>query len=344
MGDVQKPIHIPSGTVQPDGDLLTPIQGLLQGVNLLGNPIDADGSLLTSPPQSVAVIEAGVTAATKAWTAGAGAAIVAAWTSVKLWLPKEPAAIQHVVIGGAAVVTAVLIASIAYMVGSDVRGRAAASVATIAARAKITASLIQAAENAAKAQASSTAGQMIALPTSLGVKYKGDDGWLAVAIAPTAGGVNDYVIVKGASEVTATPDQLIFNAPPAMPATDIIPLPASLGVKFTARPSADEDGWQAIAIERDASGALKYVVVKEAAQQSVDVSALDFVAAIPQASAELIPLPTPLRVKYVTRASEDEDGWSAIAIVRADESANRYLIVKGSTEATVESDELVFQL
>ena len=98
---------------------------------------------LTGTPDSVAVIEAGATALSKGWAAGLGASVLALWAGVKTWWPGQDPDLQGVVIWGAAIATAALVAGVAYVVGSDVRGRAAASVATINARAAVAEALIR---------------------------------------------------------------------------------------------------------------------------------------------------------------------------------------------------------
>lgn len=67
-------LQLPSGAVSTGSDLWSPLQSLLVGLNVLPTDADldkADGlsGLLQGPPQSVAILEAGATAAAKAWAA-----------------------------------------------------------------------------------------------------------------------------------------------------------------------------------------------------------------------------------------------------------------------------------
>lgn len=89
------------------------------------------GAIFAGPPQSVALIEAGLTAVSKAWAAGVGVTVVAVWSSVFARWGQQDASIKVAVVLGAALVTAALVIGLALVFASDVQGRADAAVATI---------------------------------------------------------------------------------------------------------------------------------------------------------------------------------------------------------------------
>jgi hypothetical protein len=211
-------VQVPSNAVAPGSDLLPPMAELLQGLCLLAEESELRSAgdpwaAFTGPPQSVALIEAGATSAAKWWSAGAGATIVATWGSVITWWGDQDNSIKSTAIWAAGIVTAALALAIGYLLGSDVRGRASAATATIAAR-------------------------------------------KAVAIEWVRAAVETY------------------EPQPPQGAT-LVNLPA-LDVKLTTRPSGDESGWRAIALERQGDGTLRYVVVKGSAEHRVGVDELVF--------------------------------------------------------------------
>lgn len=217
MTDVQ----IPGKAVSDATDLRQPVRLLLEDLNLLGSVTEtnkAEGfkAAFTGPPQSVAVIEAGATAAAKWWAAGLGASVVATWGSVVAWWANQEIPIKVGALGGAAFVTAALVVAIGYLLASDVKGRAAASVATIEARALLAETMIWAAENAHEEAAPATsAPQVVPLPSGVQAKNHdrpaGDeDGWLAVAMERHTEGGLKYILVKGSSEATVPASKLEF--------------------------------------------------------------------------------------------------------------------------------------
>ena len=122
------------------GSLMPPTQALLRGLGLL--PDDADlkkaggfGAAFTGPPDSVAVLEAGATAASKWWATaiGVGAATITARIST-LWDKLDGPWPQAFALLSVSFVLGAAALGIAYLLASDVRGRAAAMVATIEAR------------------------------------------------------------------------------------------------------------------------------------------------------------------------------------------------------------------
>ena len=164
------------------------------------------------PPQSVALIEAGLTAAAKWWSAGLGVTVAATWGAVFKWWGEQNDGIQATMIGGAFVVTAAAALAVGYLLASDVRGRAAATVATVDARARVATTMIEAATG-------------------------------------------------------------VYEQPSEEPETQLIPLPATVNVRNI---EADDDGWRAVAIERQPDGSLKYVIVKGSQQAILPVSKIGF--------------------------------------------------------------------
>jgi hypothetical protein len=212
--------QIPSKAVSDGADLLAPTRALLEELSLLGTATDtaaADGvsSVLKGPPQSVALIEAGATAATKWWASGLSVSVLAAWAAVKIWYPNQGESVQVATLGSAAVVTAALVLAIGYLIASDVRGRAHAAAATIDARAKVALAMLTAAES-------------------------------------------------------------LYVRPPAASAVELIALPGPHEVRNNTRAAAEEPGWTAVAMQRQADGSLAYVVVKGSNEEIVPASQLDF--------------------------------------------------------------------
>lgn len=215
-------VAIPGKAVSSGADIAGPVRALLQELDLLGTKEQtesADGfaAVFTGPPQSVALIEAGATAATKWWATGLGASVIAVWGSVSNWWPEQGASVKVAVLAGAAVVTVVIVFSIAYLIASDVRGRAAAAVATIEARAKVATTMVQSARS-------------------------------------------------------------VYEATPETSLPELVPLPGRLHAKNFARPADDEDGWRAVALERDSDGKITYILVKESAEARVSAADLQFQA------------------------------------------------------------------
>lgn len=206
-GIVVSDIQIPAKAIDANGaDLLEPLQGLLRGINVL--PTDADmakaGTVWATfggPPQSVALIEAGATAANKWWAAGLGGTVLTVWGSLLKWWGGQEAATQRVALWAVALITAAAVVGIAYLLGSDVRGRAAATVATIEARAKLADAMILSSRKTYSPVAPDAQAQFVALPTAMEVRYirkgSGDEGgWLAVALMSNGKGINRYLLVK----------------------------------------------------------------------------------------------------------------------------------------------------
>jgi hypothetical protein len=214
-------VQIPSKAVSDGSDVSAPATALLTALNLLGGPGDdaaADGvpSMFTGPPQSVALIEAGATAASKWWATGFGASVIATWGSVAKWWPTQGTTVQVVVLGSAALVTAALVVSIGYLIASDVRGRAAAAVSVVGARAQIATEMIQAARAVYQPPANSSEVEIVPLPSQVRAKNLGrpaadEAGWLVVAMERHADGTNKYILVKGSVEATVPASGLEFD-------------------------------------------------------------------------------------------------------------------------------------
>jgi hypothetical protein len=94
-------------------------------------------ALLGGTPQSVALLEAGGTALSKWWATGIGAAAAASGPAVAAFWGGETPATHRMLIIALAVGFAAAVLAIGYIVGSDVRARSAAAVATINARAEV---------------------------------------------------------------------------------------------------------------------------------------------------------------------------------------------------------------
>jgi hypothetical protein len=213
-------VQIPSKAVSEKTDVRQPTRDLLEDLNLLGTATEDQAAAgfaatFSGPPQSVALIEAGATAAAKWWAAGLGAAVIPLWASVANWWPNQKGSVQVVVIGGALFVTAALVVAIGYLIASDVRGRAAASVSLIDARAKVATEMLRAARALYEPTPAAPLVETIALPKGVRVKNlsKGaadEENWLAVAMERHPG-ENRYIVVKGLSEETVAASGLDFG-------------------------------------------------------------------------------------------------------------------------------------
>jgi hypothetical protein len=221
MNDQIPDVQIPSKAVSDQADLKEPVGALLRGLNLLPDKTALDaaggvGAAFAGPPQSVALIEAGATAVAKWWAAGLGAVVLAAWATVPAWWSGQTGGVHATVVGGVALLSSAVALAVAYLLASDVRGRALASAATIEARARVAREMIQAA-------------------------------------------------------------QAVYEKPPAPSEVQLVPLPAGIKVTYAdAEPVGNERNWLALAIERQADGKLKYLVVKGKDKKVVDADKLDF--------------------------------------------------------------------
>jgi hypothetical protein len=221
MAEVVYPdVQIPNKAVADKEDVRKPTRDLLEDLYLLGSHDDTEdagkiGAVLKGPPQSVAVIEAGATAATKWWSAGLGVAALLAWGKVSIWWSGQHDNLKIIAIAGVAFFSAAVAVAIGHMLASDVRGRASAAVATIEARAQVAARMIEAARDVYKPATPAFAGQLIPLPAGIKVKNLAEPpnnqkGWLAIAIKPQPDDKRQYVVVKGATEKPVDASNLQF--------------------------------------------------------------------------------------------------------------------------------------
>jgi hypothetical protein len=205
------PVQIPANAILPEGaDLAGPIQQLLRRLALLGDEKEndaADGFMtaLQGPPQSVALIEAGATAASKWWATGLGTTVVAAWSAFAGWWSGETPANQRVAIWAVAIITAAAVLGIAYLLATDVRGRGMAAAATIRARAQLAVAVIQASESAYAPTPPAPREQIVALSQPLPVNYltqpaDNEAGWQAVALLSNGKDVTKYLVINGGQQ------------------------------------------------------------------------------------------------------------------------------------------------
>jgi hypothetical protein len=213
-------VKIPAKAVADDHDILDPLTKLLRGISLQGDEHETEqagkvSATFTGPPQSVAVIEAGATAASKWWSAGLGAAVVAAWSSIVGWWGGTDTPVKQMALLAAAIATAAAILAIGYLLGSDVRARGAAAVATIQARARLAEAMVQASQAAFTKAPSALAEELVALPAPLEVDWLSQPafdqrGWHAVALLSDGKSVTKYLVVKDARNEWAESTQVKF--------------------------------------------------------------------------------------------------------------------------------------
>lgn len=206
-------IRIPGQAVEQDPpesqDLGAPTVDLLRSVSLLpedGDQQQAGGvrAAVLGPPDSVSVIEAGATAAAKWWSTAIGTSAAAmAGLVTAIWgsLAKGSSWNQPFAILALAVIAAAAIIGIAYLLGSDVRGRAAATVATIEARQRVATAMIREASERFTAPDHAESGAtpigLSPLPARNTRRPSEDEpGWRAVAMREGKSGT-EYFLVKG---------------------------------------------------------------------------------------------------------------------------------------------------
>lgn len=198
--------RLPRTAIASEGnDLVEPAADLLRGLSLLPKQGESAGvgAAFKGTPDSVAVIESGATALSKLWAAGLGTSILSIWSSVSVWWGKQGGDVQvGGVLWGAAIAIAALALGLAYIVGSDVRGRAAATVATLDARATIADAFIRQAANLYEPEGTKAAVQIIPVSPPLQMKWIGrqateEAGWIASALR-FQGDNSEYWLSKGA--------------------------------------------------------------------------------------------------------------------------------------------------
>lgn len=178
--------------------------------------------MFKGPPQSVALIEAGATAASKWWATGIGVSVLGAWAKLLTWWGSQQLGVKEVALAGSFFLTAAAVAAIGFLFASDVRGRAAAQVATIEARQGIATAMVAAAENASGHVASANGSvQLQRLPLSPPWPVKNysmpgpdEEGWYAIAVEFAGGGdgLIKFLVVKGSNEAILRPGQIGFGA------------------------------------------------------------------------------------------------------------------------------------
>ncbi len=204
--EVSPKVTIPTdGLSKSDGDIGRPTVDLLRRLNLLplksdlaqaGNPAAA----VTGPPDSVAVIEAGLTAGAKGWSVVIGASSTGlAAAAVRFWGELGPAN-QPAALLAAGLAIAAGSLGIAYILGSDVRGRSAAMVATIEARRHVATVMLQQAQRSFEDSASKTR-SALSLAAAMNVRNIGksgsdEEGWTAIS-ARADGDDLEYLLIKG---------------------------------------------------------------------------------------------------------------------------------------------------
>lgn len=215
-------VQLPAAAVNATGDDIgKPTENLLLKLGILSTPEDRTeagkfSAVFGGPPQSVAVIEAGATALSKWWAMGLGAAILAVWPGIELFWKTEDDANLRVLIVGLAIAIASTVLAIGYIVGSDVRGRASASTATIEARARIAETIARLAESVSSPPAPPAAASVIALPAALAavnVNKQGDDerGWRAIAMS-SADDHLKFLLVKGPEQEWVEQSKVQFQS------------------------------------------------------------------------------------------------------------------------------------
>lgn len=188
-------------------DVAVPTETLLVGLQLLPDQADSEeatgfASAFLGPPQSVALIEAGATALSKWWAAGLGASASVVWGSIVTFWSKSTEPTQHVLLWVAGIATVAAVLAIGYIVGSDVRGRSAAAVATIESRANVAITMLRLAGDAYDPRQDTISAQVVALPGQPAIRHiakRGDDeiGWRAIAVSVDATQSLTYLVVKG---------------------------------------------------------------------------------------------------------------------------------------------------
>jgi len=163
--DAVTAVHFPS----PADDVAKPVTDLLHDLSLLGTAAElekADGAsgFFFGPPQSVAILEAGATAATKAWTAlfGAGATAAGLLTAINGFKNDS---VHVAMVAGLAFFTAAMVIGIALIVGTDLRIRGNGAAAVIHARSLIATNFLSLSH--AGSQSTSTTGETVWVSAAL---------------------------------------------------------------------------------------------------------------------------------------------------------------------------------
>ncbi len=165
----KKPVRIPEGAYDTGDDLSGPVVQLLTDIHVLASEADfkkagTAQAALTGPPESVAIIEAGATAASKVGSIAIGAlgglpAIVAVIEGI--W-GHESDPVRIAFVGGGALVLAAISIAIGIIISADVGGRAAGSAAEYHARALVASTFLRLSRRQAAGQLASASVPLIA--------------------------------------------------------------------------------------------------------------------------------------------------------------------------------------
>jgi hypothetical protein len=224
-------IRIPGRAIATEApghdDLESPIVALLRSMALLpadGAQKDASGFVASfrGAPDSVAVLEAGATAASKWWATGmAGGAVVSTGAITALWdtLGKGGTWNQPFAVLALGAILGSAILGIAYLLGSDVRGRANAMVATIEARRAVATSMLEQAGRAYMPD-ESVLSQAVALPgytaSNIAKAAASESGWRAIALRERKGDT-EYLLVKSGESEWVASNKVVFQDQPSAP-------------------------------------------------------------------------------------------------------------------------------
>jgi hypothetical protein len=156
----------------------------------------------TGPPDSVTVIEAGATAAAKWWSVTIAGGAVVSGASIRGYWDGLGAANQPNALLALGLIFAAAGLGIAYLLGSDVRGRAAASVATIEARSSVAVSMLEEAGKAYRPASSQTASMPLnSVPVMNTAREAADeDGWQALAMRQNGDDIEFFLVKASAAE------------------------------------------------------------------------------------------------------------------------------------------------
>lgn len=204
-------VKIPGDAIDPGGaDLSTPTVELLTKLCLLPEAEDvkaADGPMAAfkGPPPSVAIIEAGATAASKWWsTAIAGGAAGSTGFVATIWDKFDDQWTQAFALLAAGLILAAAAWGIAYLLASDVRGRAAAMVAVIEARRDIAIEMTRQSGTAYGKKPlpqvksnGKVATPLSGLPVTRRTNNRPKNGWKALALRSCEGDGVEYLLVNG---------------------------------------------------------------------------------------------------------------------------------------------------
>lgn len=211
-------------TTPPADDVLLPrIQKVLSSLCLLPTAEDltkskeqnAFSAALGGPPQSLALIEAGATALSKWWAAGAGVSIIGVWGGVARFYRGQPEETQRVLLWGAVIATGLLVLAITHLLTTDLRGRVAVQTATIKARTELSQAMIDA-FGAAPAPGTATEHVWpLPMPHSVrnvSAEAKDEEDWslLAMRAAEEADDVS-FLVARGRTSQWVPSQQIIFE-------------------------------------------------------------------------------------------------------------------------------------